>query len=86
MNPKHKAIEFVFGPIFVFLESRHITIWVAAILFNGIVAFFLLKQRKRGDRFRPGQIIMIIALSIAIGYAIYDQVRILKALKYPLSG
>jgi hypothetical protein len=80
MNPKHKAIDIIFGPFFHFLESHHITVWVVGIIFNGLIAYFIFKQRKKGDKIKAKEAIIILALLIGTGYAIFDQFRILKTL------
>lgn len=80
MNPKHRLIEIVFGPLFNFFESIYITKMTVAVLFNGLIAYFILKARKKGDKFKIQEVLILLTLLLCLGYAIYDQFLILKAL------
>ena len=80
MNPKHKLIEIVFGPVFNYLESIYVTKWIVAVLFNGLIAYFIFKARKKGEKFKAQEVIIGLAILLGLGYAIYDQVLILGAL------
>lgn len=80
MNPKHQLIEVVFGPIAAFLESIYVTKWIVAVLFNGLIAYFIFRGRKRGNKINAMEVIIALAVLFGLGYAIYDQFLILQSL------
>jgi hypothetical protein len=80
MNPKHKLIEIVFGPIANYFESIYVTKWIVAVLFNGLIAYLIFRGRKKGDNIKAKEVIILLAVLLGLGYAIYDQFLILQTL------
>ncbi|GEM_PF-4395698 len=87
MNPKFKLIEIILGPLMRFVESKNITIFVIGIIIYIPIIIWDLKKRKKvklTTTWRIREIILFMTFLIGIIYAIYDQIRILRNLRWHL--
>ena len=62
----------------IYFESHGVSSWYLLVLLFGIMGFFILRNKRKDPTFMVNKIVVICTFVFCLGYAIYDQIRIIR--------